>query len=782
MGSEARARLGLAGLAFITLLSFNQLFGAQEFSGPSLLGMIAATGIALGCRRLGLWPVTTIVASTLVLVWYLVLVFQAPRTFYGLPTISAIEGLGRAVSRSYEHSQIDFAPVPLRPGYAILTVAAMWMLVTVGEVATFRWRRPLIASLPPVALFAFLMIVGTQQGASMSVVLFLAMLFTYWALESSHRLRSWGRWVPVWKGQKAEEPTSITSGLARRMGVSCVAAALVVPVFLPVVEDGLISWRSDRGGAGAFGTGSGTGGGGSGRIDPLVSLVPQLINQTELELFRVTSDEASYWRLLTLSRFDGTTWTDGSNEINAIPQSGAVPVEMAPPTPGRTITQRFTITGLGGSEVPLAGFPLTVTPPEYALDDLFVDPLTGDVQMDGNLEESFQYSVQGIVPDATYKGLKRTEVGMVGTNSQYIEVPELSPEVRALLADWTRGAKTDIEKLAAIQGRLRGFDYSLDIDQPTSTDYLQEFLLETRIGYCQQFATAFALLSRQLGFPTRVAVGFLPGKTDVASPNTYVVSGNETHAWPEVLFEGYGWVRFEPTPRQESSEPVYTLEEAASAPATISGAEAPTGAAPGQRGRAAVQGNADPRTRNNKPIDQLGDRRRNAIDSRWQQSFTKIAVVLGVLGLLFLLLVPFLKKVRTERCYARARDSRGRAAAAFAEFQQEGAELASPRHRAESATAYAKRIAKGSDLPRGAALRLAAIYEAAEFAPEGVPPQQADEAKRLARQLKAKLWSQAGWWQRIKRLWSPASLVPARSPRPPLRRLVLQRGVSLGRS
>ena len=782
MGSEARARVGLGALAFVTLLSFNQLFGAQEFTGPSLLGMIAASGIALVCRRLGLWPTTTLLASSLVMVWYLVLIFQAPATFYGLPTAAAIQGLGRAISRAWEHSQIDFSPVPLRPGYAILTVAAMWMVVTLGEVATFRWRRPLIASLPPVALFAFLMIVGTQQGASMNVIIFLAALFTYWALESAHRLRSWGHWVPTWKDQKVREPASITSGLARRMGVSCVAAALVLPVFLPALEDGLISWRSDQGGSGAFGSGTGSGAA-SGQIDPLVKLVPQLISQTEKELFRVRADEPSYWRLLTLGNFDGTTWTDGSIENTTIPSSGGVPLQGAPPTPGRQVDQQFTITGLGGSELPVAGVPLTVQVqvPEAAQAGLRIDPITADVSLDGELQESFSYNVQSIVPDATFEDMKRAQIGGVGTNSQYLEVPELSEEVKQLAAEWTRGAKTDIEKLAAIQGRLRGFDYSIELDKPTSTDYLEEFLTETRVGYCQQFATAFTLLARHLGFPTRVAVGFLPGSTDQATPDTYVVSGSDTHAWPEVLFAGYGWVRFEPTPRQESSAPLYTLEEIASDPATISGAEATSGA-PGQRGQAAVRGNADPRTRNNKPIDQVGARRRaDGVDNRWQESFAKIALVLGLLGLLFVALVPLLKKLRTDLRYGRATDTRGKVAAAFAEFEQEGAELATVRSRAESAAAYARRIARDADLPRKAAMRLAWIYEAAEFGPEGVSPQQADEAKRLARQLKARLWSQANWWRRVKRLWSPAPLLPTRSPAPPLRRLALQRVTSLGR-
>lgn len=780
MGSEARTRLGLAGLAFVTLLSFNQLFGDQGFAGPSLLGMLMATGIALGCRRLGLWPVTTIAVSALALVWYLVLIFQAPRSFYGLPTTSSIKGLGIAVGRSFQHSQIDFAPVPLRPGYVILTVAAMWMLITFGEVATFRWRKPLIASVASISLFAFVMIVGTQQGTTLPVVAFLGALFTYWALESSHGLRSWGRWVPILDGRKSEDPSSATSGLARRMGVSCVAAALVLPVFLPVLEGGLIAWRSDSGGPGAFG--SGGGGSSSGRIDPLVSLVPQLINQSENELFRVRSDEASYWRLLTLGRFDGTDWSDGSDEITSVPPSGAVPLAMAPPTPGRTLTQQFTITGLGGGHLPVGGVPLTMQVPGSAQGDLYVDPLTSDLRLHGDLEEGFGYSVQGIVPDATFEELKRADIGVVEVRNQYLKLPPLSEAVRDLANEWTRGEETDIEKLAAIQGRLRAFDYSLEIDAPTSKDYLEEFLLHTRVGYCQQFATAFALLARHLGYPTRIAVGFLPGETDPANPDTYVVSGNETHAWPEVLFRGFGWVPFEPTPRQESTAPPYTIDDAGSTPATIPGAEAMMSGA-GQRGRGEVQGEANPPSLHNKPAERAGTARGDrTIDNRWRENFATIGLVLALVVILFIALVPLLKQLRVQRRYARATDARARAAAAFAEFQQEAAELASERARAESASAYARRIAREAGVPDAAAVRLASIYEAAEYGPDGISPAVAGEAKRLARQLKSALWSQASWWRRIKRLWSPVPLAPLRSPAPPLRRLALQRVLSLGRS
>jgi transglutaminase-like putative cysteine protease len=781
MGSEARARLGLLALTFIVLLSFNQLFGQQEFAGPSLLGMLVATGVALGCRRLGLWPTTTLAVSVAALAWYLTLIFQAPHTFYGLPTIEALRRLGVAIGRSYEQSHIDYAPVPLRPGYAILTVAAIWMCLTLGEVATFRWRRPLLASLPPIALFAFLMIVGTQQAASISVVLFLAALFTYWALESAHRLRSWGRWVSVWKGQRGVEPPALTTGLARRMGVSCVAAALVLPVFMPALENGLLSWRSEQG-QGAFGAGldggSGSGAGGSGAINPLVSLVPRLIQQSTTELFRVRAGEPEYWRLFTLGSFDGETWSDTSVRTTSFPSGGSVPLHSGPPTPGRTLAQDFTITGLAGGDLPSAGVPITVAAQRDG--SFYVDPLTGDLSLGGESPEGFRYLVQATVPDATFKDLKKAEPGLVRPTSPYLQTGGISPAVAELAEQWTAGMKTDIQKLAAIQGRLRGFDYDLQIRQPVSADYLEEFLLTTRVGYCQQFATAFAVLARHLGYATRVVVGFLPGQTDIARPGNYVVTGEDTHAWPEVLFEGYGWIRFEPTPRGQASEPIYTVREIRAAPTTISGAEAPTsGTAPGQAGLGEVRGDPADALRNNKP-NETGREPTGAIKSKWQETFARILVVLVVSIIAFLAFVPLLKGLRIRRRYARARTTRQRAAAAFAEFQDGAAELASPRGRSESAAAYARRVSREAGLPLETALRLAGIFEAAEFGPVDPAPPVAEEAKRLTRQLKGRMWAHAGWLNRARRLWSLRSLRP--SGLPAVGRLALSKTLSLGRS
>jgi hypothetical protein len=68
-----------------------------------------------------------------------------------------------------------------------------------------------------------------------------------------------------------------------------------------------------------------------------------------------------------------------------------------------------------------------------------------------------------------------------------------------------------------------------------------------RVGYCEQFASAYAVMARTLGLPARVAIGFLdPSKT---ADGRYVYSAYDMHAWPEVYFRGSGWVTFEPTPQ-----------------------------------------------------------------------------------------------------------------------------------------------------------------------------------------------------------------------------------------
>jgi hypothetical protein len=107
-------------------------------------------------------------------------------------------------------------------------------------------------------------------------------------------------------------------------------------------------------------------------------------------------------------------------------------------------------------------------------------------------------------------------------------------------------ARTPLQFVSSVQSYLaHGFAYN---ERPPVRRYpLESFLFQDRRGYCQQFSGAMALLLRMGGLPARVAAGFTSGSYD-NSTREWVVSDRDAHAWVEVWFPRYGWVRFDPTP------------------------------------------------------------------------------------------------------------------------------------------------------------------------------------------------------------------------------------------
>jgi len=98
-----------------------------------------------------------------------------------------------------------------------------------------------------------------------------------------------------------------------------------------------------------------------------------------------------------------------------------------------------------------------------------------------------------------------------------------------------------------IERYLKSDRFSYSESPPRRRDPLAAFLLEDRVGYCQQFSGAMALMLRMNGIPTRVAAGFAPG-TRNNETGEYRVRDLDAHSWVEVYFPQLGWVPFDPTP------------------------------------------------------------------------------------------------------------------------------------------------------------------------------------------------------------------------------------------
>lgn len=125
--------------------------------------------------------------------------------------------------------------------------------------------------------------------------------------------------------------------------------------------------------------------------------------------------------------------------------------------------------------------------------------------------------------------------------------PELSELARRLAGD----APTRLEKVEAIMGHLRTFEYTLDERSSArvqaGADPVEGFLLDTQAGHCEYFATAMAVLLREVDVPTRIVNGYYGAhRNDVG--DFYAVRQADAHSWVEVHFGPLGWVTFDPTP------------------------------------------------------------------------------------------------------------------------------------------------------------------------------------------------------------------------------------------
>lgn len=142
------------------------------------------------------------------------------------------------------------------------------------------------------------------------------------------------------------------------------------------------------------------------------------------------------------------------------------------------------------------------------------------------------------------------------TVADYLQLPaNLPTRVRDLAYDLTQNETSLLGQVTAIEEYLKNsgtFRYSkVDAVVPEENqDYVDQFLFESQVGYCDNFSSSMVVMLRTLGIPARWTKGFAPGDRRSTSGDTtvFTVRNSHAHSWPEVYFAGYGWIPFEPTP------------------------------------------------------------------------------------------------------------------------------------------------------------------------------------------------------------------------------------------
>jgi transglutaminase-like putative cysteine protease len=129
-----------------------------------------------------------------------------------------------------------------------------------------------------------------------------------------------------------------------------------------------------------------------------------------------------------------------------------------------------------------------------------------------------------------------------------LALPEgMHPKSRALGAQWRAGASGDAEVLARAIAWLRRERFEYTLEPPLlGRDPVDEFLFDTRAGFCEHFSSAFVVLMRAAGVPARVVTGYQGGDVNPVD-RLVTVRQSDAHAWTEVFLQGRGWVRVDPT-------------------------------------------------------------------------------------------------------------------------------------------------------------------------------------------------------------------------------------------
>ena len=141
----------------------------------------------------------------------------------------------------------------------------------------------------------------------------------------------------------------------------------------------------------------------------------------------------------------------------------------------------------------------------------------------------------------------REPLGTAERNAYLRLPPNNNPRSRALAESWTRS--TDDPREIIRQGlalfRQEQFFYTLT-PPPLGAHAADDFLFTTREGFCEHYASAFAVLMRAAGIPTRIVTGYQGGELNPVG-EYFIIRQSDAHAWTELWLKDEGWVRVDPT-------------------------------------------------------------------------------------------------------------------------------------------------------------------------------------------------------------------------------------------
>lgn len=240
------------------------------------------------------------------------------------------------------------------------------------------------------------------------------------------------------------------------------------------------------------------------------------------------SVQAMYWRGPVLSRFDGRTWTRAARHHS---------------TPSPAASKR--------PDNDTLDYEITLDPTDRTW--LFALDLPEQISVPATIDPDFSVVVsEPINTPLRYRARSnraaRAEIELPDDERRAtLELPEgYNPRSVALARQWRADSRTDQEIIGrALDWIHREFSYSLETPL-LGRNSVDEFLFDTRLGFCEHFSSSFVVLMRAAGIPARVVTGYAGGYRNKLG-NFWLIRQSDAHAWAEVWLPGQGWQRVDPT-------------------------------------------------------------------------------------------------------------------------------------------------------------------------------------------------------------------------------------------
>ncbi|MCA0291198.1 MAG: DUF3488 and transglutaminase-like domain-containing protein [Actinobacteria bacterium] len=649
-----------AAASWAAMLPIQTLLRSLAWVNPALLitAIVVVTGV-LARTVLRNWLAVAAV-QLLVGVESIVLMYARDETWYGLPHWGTVLALNEILVEARETIQAYAAPAPTTPGIVLtLSLLALVVVLAVDALAVSR-RSPGAAGL---ALLSAYLVGAANSSSTLRWIHFLlpaALWLLMLARAGTVGLRRWASVLPR-TPQTQARPADPVRSFARTAGVLGSVVAIGAIVLAAVVPHFPTRYLADGLGRGTIDRADGTV-----TLSTTLDLRASLENPSSAPLlrYRTSVGSPSPLRVAVLEDYrpDGqfrqrpqyparnVSKGEPLQQQEAISSTWVRYLDDLPEEAKRAGTLSATGSRLAKPQIAIPYGATRLTMPEGVEAIEFGE---GTVQV---LSRAESYDVEYIDIAPTPELLEQSE-SYVGPDpwAETVEDDSLLVEERArpaiaeALADAVPEGANRFETAVAIQDWLRSPVFTYDtqlapLPEGSDVDPITHFL-QTRVGYCQQFATAMIMMARERGIPARMVIGYLPGRLDRGE---WEVRASDAHAWPELYFPPFGWIRFDPTPGSRSGAAPSWANLPESTATTWSAST--SASATRSSTRPVNPGQDDPGTQDVTPADRTLRQRIAAISAR-----TWILLALGA-GVLSMLVLPVTSMLARRRRIAAADD------------------------------------------------------------------------------------------------------------------------------